>query len=313
MFLVDAHCDSILECYRRSRSLGIRSHEGHLDLPRLMEAGVKIQFFALFPETIYKPHWVLHRTLELLDFFWEQYEENKNTLQVIMSKKDLEECLCSDKIGAVLAVEGGEALEGDLRMLKIFYRLGVRSLGLTWNQRNEIADGVAEEATGGGLTRFGRQVVREMNKLGMLIDVSHLSERGFWDVLEVSEDPVIASHSNCREVWDHPRNLTDRQLMALAGKGGVVCINLVPGFLGPEGAGLGDFLDHIDHACDVVGDDYVGVGSDFDGTDVLIPEIPDVTKLFRIVEGLHQRGYAHTSIEKICGKNCLRVLKKVLR
>ncbi len=136
-----------------------------------------------------------------------------------------------------MTVEGGEPLEGEIRILRVLYRLGVRGLGLTWNNRNELADGVGEDRTGGGLTSLGRQVVQEMNRLGMFVDVSHLSEPGFWNVMELCTAPVIASHSNCSAVWNHPRNLTDRQIKAIAEHGGVIGVNLVPDFVGHPSAG----------------------------------------------------------------------------
>lgn len=313
MVFIDAHCDSISEAYRSQRALGVRSQKGHLDLPRLLEVGINIQFFALFPEAIYKPNRVLHRVLELLDFFWEQYEENRKVMQIITSKDDLEKCLLPGKIGVLLAVEGGETLEGDLRILRILHRLGIRSLGLTWNQRNEIANGIAESHTGGGLTKFGIQVIKEMNRLGMIIDVSHLAEKGFWDVLELSNAPIIASHSNCRALCNHPRNLTDAQIKGLAYRRGVICLNFVPKFLGPYGAGLEILLDHVEHVCNLVGDDYLGFGSDFDGTDSLIPEIQDVIHFPKIIKALRGRGFSEASIRKICGENCLRILNTVLK
>ncbi len=311
--LIDMHCDTILAVYRNQQPGGIYSHKGHLDLQRLLESGINIQFFALFPESIYRPGRSLHRVLEMLDFFWEQLEENFDLMDIIACKADLSKCLRTGKIGSLLAVEGGEVLEGELRILRVLYRLGIRSLGLTWNYRNEIADGVAENQTGGGLTKFGVQVIKEMNRLGMIIDVSHLAERGFWDVLELSNSPVIASHSNSRAVWNHPRNLSDEQIKGLAQNGGVVGINFVPDFLGPPGAGLDDLLKHIEHICTLVGDDFLGLGSDFDGTKTLISEIQDVTHLSRIVEALRKRGYPEESIRKISGENCLRVLTQVLQ
>jgi membrane dipeptidase len=173
------------------------------------------------------------------------------------------------------------------------YRLGVRLLTLTWNQRNQIADGIGESRTGSGLTEFGLKVIDEMNDLRMLIDVSHLSETGFWDVIKKSNDPIIASHSNCYALCPHLRNLKDEQIKAIADKGGVIGITFVP-------------------IVEKVGVDYVGLGSDFDGTDGLPLGLEGVDKIPNITEELLDRGYKEREIEKILGGNFLRVFKEVV-
>jgi membrane dipeptidase len=309
--VIDLHCDTVLKAFQENSTLAAMSSTGHLDLRRMHQAGVKIQFYALFPgiASYMSP---LKQALILSDFFWEQYQENRQTMQLITSHQSLIEVVNSKKSGAFLTVEGGEVLEGDLRMLRVLYRMGVRSLCLTWNNRNEIADGVAETQTGGGLTLFGRDVVREMNRLGMVIDVSHIAEKGFWDVLEISDAPVIASHSNSRAVWDHPRNLSDDQIKGIAQKEGVIGLNFVADFLGVPGSGLDQLMRHIDHICDLVGDDYLAFGSDFDGTDNLLAGIKDVTIYPEIISYLKKRNYKDTTIRKICGENSLRVLQKIL-
>lgn len=309
--IVDMHCDSILAAYVNRYSLAEPGLKGHLDLPRLRQAGVKIQFFALFPGIA--PYMnPLQQVLLLGDFFWEQLTSGAGCWDVITSRRQLLDVLHGEKGGAVLTVEGGEALQGNLRLLNVLYRLGVRSLCLTWNNRNEIADGVNEMQTGGGLTSFGRDVVIEMNRLGMLIDVSHLSERGFWDVLELSDAPVIASHSNCRAVWDHPRNLTDDQIRGIAQKGGIVGINFVAELVGPPGCGLEYLYRHFEHICSLVGDDYLGFGSDFDGTERLVGGVKDVSSFKEIIAMLHRNGYSEATLRKICSDNCVRLLKQVL-
>ncbi len=311
MICVDMHCDSVSEAYKSGRSLAKTSGHGHVDLPRLRQAGIKVQFFALFPDRVYYPGRTLQQVLRLLDYATESFREDAG-ITVIRTRHDLQRCLATETLGAVLTVEGGEPLEGEIRILRALYHLGVRGLGLTWNNRNELADGVAEGQTGGGLTGFGRQVVQEMNRLGMIIDVSHLSEPGFWNVLELSSVPVIASHSNCSAVWDHRRNLKDCQIKAIAEKQGMVGVSLVPQFVGPQGAGLSALIEHIDHICSLVGDEYVGFGSDFDGSEDLICGVDDVTDFPVLVDCLRGRGYSEDSVARICGRNCLRVLEAVL-
>lgn len=310
MILIDMHCDTILKVYENQLK-GSSEKYNHINPTKLHAAGIDIQFFAIFAHTLSAPTF-LHKVLKLIDFYYQYIEYNNTFFIPLISKKDIFKCLNNDKIGAFLTIEGGEVLEGDVQILRVLYHLGVRGLGLTWNHRNQIADGVEERQTGGGLTRFGREIVKEMNRLGMVIDVSHLSEKGFWDVLELSATPVIASHSNCSSIWNHPRNLTDEQIKGLAQKKGIIGLNFVPEFLGPPGANLNDLLKHIDHLCSLVGDDFLGFGSDFDGTDAIIPEIKDASYYPVIIEALYRLGYSDITIRKICGENCLRVLDSIL-
>lgn len=309
--IIDGHCDSILDVVRNKRSLLERSNESHLDFPRMKEAGVKVQFFAAFIESEFKPERSLKRALQIIDVFYEEIDKSSD-LSLVTSYADIMKTIEEGKIGALLAIEGGEALADDLGVLRILYRLGVRSLGLTWNQRNSIADGVGERISGGGLTTFGREVVKEMNKLGMLIDVSHLAETGFWDVLTETSQPIIASHSNAYGVCQHPRNLTDSQILALAENGGVMGMNFAPDFISNQHPSLAKLLDHIDYIANLAGIDVIGLGSDFDGIDSTPEGLEDVTKLPCLTEGLLKRGYSEEDVKKILGQNFLRVIKEVM-
>jgi membrane dipeptidase len=194
------------------------------------------------------------------------------------------------------------------------YKLGVRLLTLTWNQRNQIADGAGESRTGSGLTEFGLKVIGEMNNLGMLIDVSHLSETGFWDVIKRSNAPIVASHSNCYALCPHLRNLKDEQIKAIADKGGVIGITFVPNFLTQEKrkTTVEDVAKHIDYLVEKAGVDYVGLGSDFDGTGGLPLGLEGVDKIPNITEELLNQGYKEKDIKKILGENFLRVFKEVV-
>ncbi|WP_088553050.1 dipeptidase [Calderihabitans maritimus] len=311
-FLVDTHCDTLGEIIKGKRTLGEESCLGHVDLPRLEKAGIDLQFFAAFVEPHYKPWGSLFRLMQLIDVFHRELEKNANKMGLILSAEDIHDLKDKNKIGALLAVEGGEALGGELGVLRLLFKLGVRSLGLTWNQRNEIADGIGEGGSAGGLSSFGRQVVKEMNRLGMLVDVSHLAIRGFWDVLEVSQDPVIASHSNCYSLCPHPRNLLDEQIKGLAEHGGVISITFAPQFLDQNEATVEKVLEHIEYACTLVGAEHVGIGSDFDGIDNTPKGLEDVTKLSLVIEGLLRRGFHWSEVQNIMGGNVLRILRQVL-
>ncbi len=308
--VVDAHCDVLTALEREKRRLGEQSGAGHVDLPRLKEGGVDIQFFAAYISPPYIPR-ALTRALALIDRFYTELGENSREIMLVKSFADIQDALARGKIAAVLAVEGGEALHGSLEVLRILYHLGVRCLTLTWNHRNEIGDGVLEERTRGGLTRFGVEVVREMNRLNMLVDVSHLSEAGFWDVLEVSSKPVIASHSNCRRLCGHPRNLTDEQIKSLASAGGVMGLCFYPEFVHDREPSLSKVLDHIDHVVEIAGINCVGLGSDFDGFAGALFGLEDVRRLPALTEGLLQRGYGEDEVKKILGENFLRLLRDI--
>jgi membrane dipeptidase len=310
----DGHCDTILEVINHKRSLGSRTLVGHLDIPRMKEGGVDVQFFAVFIEDIYKPDRSLKRTLQLIDCFYKEIEKNQDDISLVTNYNQIEEVNSAGKIAAILSIEGGEALEGDLGVLRVLYKLGVRLLTLTWNQRNQIADGIGESRTGSGLTKFGLKVIDEMNRLGMLIDVSHLSETGFWDVIKRSKAPIVASHSNCYALCPHLRNLKDEQIKALADKGGVIGITFVPNFLTQEKrkTTVGDVVKHIDYLVEKVGVDYIGLGSDFDGTGGLPLGLEGVDKVPNITGELLDRGYKEKDIKKILGENFLRVFKEVV-
>jgi membrane dipeptidase len=310
----DGHCDTILEIINHKRTLGKRASTGHLDIPRMKEGGLDVQFFAVFIEDIYKPDSSLKRTLQLIDCFFREIEKNQDDISLVTNYNQIEEANKARKIAAILSIEGGEALEGDLGVLRVLYGLGVRLLTLTWNQRNQIADGIGEFRTGSGLTEFGLKVIDEMNDLRMLIDVSHLSETGFWDVIKRSKAPIVASHSNCYALCHHLRNLKDEQIKALANKGGVIGITFVPNFLTQEKrkTTIKDVVAHIDYLVEKAGIDCVGLGSDFDGTGALPLGLEGVDKIPNITEELLNQGYKEKDIKKILGENFLRVFKEVV-
>ncbi len=309
--VLDAHCDTLYAIMEGQREDLGPSDIGHVDVPRLRAGGVDVQFFACWIPSEYKPDRGLKAALKLLDIAHLELERREDIL-LILSRADVDRARAEGKVGVLLSIEGGEAVEDDLAYLRTLYRLGVRSICLTWNQRNLLADGVAEAETGGGLTNLGREVVREMNRLGMIVDVSHLSEAGFWDVLEVSSHPVIASHSNARAVCPHPRNLSDDQIRALAQAGGVMGMNFSRLFVDPKRHTLERVLDHIDHVVELVGPEHVGLGSDFDGIDETPEGLEDVSRMGNITAGLLARGYDEESVRLILGGNFLRVMERVM-
>lgn len=313
LIVVDGHCDTILEMFKTNRSLKNHSVDGHVDLQRLIEGGVRVQFFAAFIESIYKPFNCLTRVMQLIDYFYHQIEACDDLIRVGLSKTKIKKYIRDGKLVAILGIEGGEALNGDLSVLRNLYRLGVRLLGLTWNQRNQLADGADENNTGGGLTKFGVQVVKEMNRLGMMIDLSHISERGFWDVLEKSSDPVIVSHANCYKLCNHQRNLKDEQIKALAAKGGMMGMSFVPEFLGAGNTDIDDLVNHIVHVAGLVGTDILALGSDFDGINQTTKGLEDCTCYPSITGKLLERGFTKNEVRAIMGKNMLRFINLVIK
>lgn len=254
------------------------------------------------------PERSLMRSMELLDAFYRELGENKERVVLATTAAEVVNAKKDGRVSAMLAIEGGEAIEGNLAALRMLHRLGVRLFGLTHNYRNKIADGMGEARTGSGLTEFGVELIGELNRLGIIVDVSHLSDLGFWDVVEVSKDPIIASHSNARGLCDHLRNLTDDQVKAVAERGGVVGVNFYPEVVHEE-ATLGRVLDHFDY---LVGADHVGIGSDYDGMRQPPAGLEDVSKMPNITRGLVSRGYSEDEIVKILGGNFLRVFKEVI-
>lgn len=310
----DGHCDTLMRVLEGKCQLDQRSAEGHIDLPRLRDGGITAQVFAIFIEDAYLPAGACRQTLRMLDAFYGQLQQNGESLLLALRAADVERAKAEDKVAAILGIEGAESLEGDLGLLRMFHRLGVRLLTVAWSRRNQAADGVYEVRTAGGLTRFGVQLVEECNKLGIILDISHLAPAGVQDVLKISSAPVVASHSNAYALCPNPRNLNDEQLVALADKGGVVGVTFVPAFITEkrEDASLERLLDHIDHIVSVVGIDHVGLGSDFDGFSPPPPVgLEDVTCMPNITAGLVTRGYSPEDVGKVLGGNFLRVFRQV--
>lgn len=321
--VVDSHCDTILQWLgddpfrgkTEPLSFGELNSRGQIDYPRMVEGGVDVQIFAVYTEPQFKEGpLALKRAMQMIDKF--QCEMEKNPDKVIFARKtdDIHKAVKENMVAAILSLEGGEPICGDLSVLRMIYRIGVRGITLTWNQRNMIADGVGEKRTNSGLTCFGVQLIEEMNRLGMFIDVSHLSDSGFYDVIATSKKPIIASHSNCRALVNHPRNLTDNQIEAIGKNGGVIGVVFSPGFIDsdPNKQSVDRLLDHVDHIRDLIGVEHIGIGSDFDGFPGLPKGLEDVTKMPNITKGLIGKGYSETEVRKILGENYLRLFKEVI-
>jgi membrane dipeptidase len=272
---------------------------------------VDVQFFACYVPVAQQRHGAATHALARLDQLHLLAERLPEQFVIARTAADIEAAKANGRIAGILGLEGAEALDASLGLLRQYYRLGVRNLGLAWNHRNAACDGVGERRTGGGLTEFGVQVVEECNRLGILLDLSHLAPAGVRDVLAVSRHPVIASHSNARALRDHPRNLTDEQLTAIAEQGGVVGVTFVDAFLAQPGqATLDDVIAHIEYMLQRIGPDHVAIGSDFDGCDPPA-ELADVTRYPAVTAALQARGHAEATIRKVLGENYLRIFHTV--
>jgi membrane dipeptidase len=292
--------------------MGVRSSLGHVDIPRLLEGGVDCQVFAISSERSRLPSYPLRTALEMIDRFYIECGKTPDYIAPIKCYDDILKASKDGKVAAMLSIEGADVIEGKADLLRIFHRLGVRMVGLVHSIRNLLADGVADRRSKGGLSVLGVEAVELMERLGVIIDVSHLNDEGYWDLVEITQKPFIASHSNARAVCNHPRNMDDDMIRALAERGGVMGMNFAPNFVHPTTATVERMVDHIDYITELVGPDYIGLGSDFDGIPFTPVGLEDVTKMPNITKELVKRDYSPNDIKKILGENHLRLFKKVL-
>ena len=329
--VIDTHNDSIVAHVRRgNQSFADPSkkgpgHEGviswlrgpldpmrspaevQLNFPKMRAGGVDCAFFHVDVSRAWKNH--LAYALDGHGFFLAELAAQRDSVRVVRSSQDVLDAKQQGRIAAVLAIENSDACERSLNVLAMLHQLGVRSMGLTHNLRSDAADGNYEDRTQGGLTRFGVAMVQAMNRLGMIVDISHISERGFYDTLETSTKPLLASHSCCKALCEHSRSLTDEQIKAMAHHGGSIGVTFVPEFVHPTEPTPERVVDHIDHIVQLVGPDFAALGSDFDGGGTVLG---DATELPLITEGLLRRGYREEDIEKILGLNHLRVIRDTM-
>jgi membrane dipeptidase len=332
--VIDTHNDITSAITDDGFDMGAKDTSGknQTDIPRMKEGGLDADFFAIYVAAKYaKEGGAARRALDMIDGVYEQARRHPESLEMAFTSDDIRRIHKADKIASLMGIEGGHAIEDSLSALRQFYRLGVRYMTLTHTNTNNWADSAGginnpAEKRHGGLSDFGREVVREMNRLGMMVDVSHVADDTFQDVIETTQAPVIASHSSCRALTSVPRNLTDDMLKALAKNRGVVMINFYNGFINTEYARPGTqapakpanaatmemLIQHFEHAIKVAGIDHVGIGSDFDGVDGMLPGgMEDVSKLPAITYELLKRGYSDADVKKVLGENMLRVMAEV--
>jgi membrane dipeptidase len=354
--LIDGHNDLPWE-YRESvnrkfSKLDVSKPQPQLmtDIPRLREGGVGGQFWSVYVPADFEGADAVPATLEQIDVVYELLRLHPETFELALTADDVERVFASGKIASLIGMEGGHSIASSLATLRMFYRLGARYMTLTHGRNTPWADSATDDPVASGLTEFGREVVREMNWLGMLVDLSHVSPATMHDALDTAAAPVIFSHSSARAICDHPRNVPDDVLKRLPANGGVVMVTFVPPFVSTkvmehgrrreaeerrlrgEGltteaveerlrswdasnpaprATLAQVADHIDHIRKVAGIDHIGLGSDFDGITSVPDGLEDVSKFPALTRELLSRGYGDEDIQKILGRNVLRVMRSV--
>ena len=312
--MADTHNDFIYQVYSKGVRIEARNPGTHSDLPKFRDGFVDLQVFAVWiPMKEVKNSYGF--TKSQISSLKNMASENSGEFEFAYSYADIVRITGEGKLCGLIGIEGGTAIGNDAGRVKEFFDLGVRYIGLTWNNSNLIASSAKDETEGkkkGGLTDFGKEVIAVMNETGMLIDVSHLGEKSFWDVVSLSKDPVIASHSNCYALNPHYRNLTDEQISAIAEKGGYIGVNFYDKFLVRKGpADIEDVVNHIDHLRKTGGIDCIGIGADFDGGISPPSGLEDVTKYPELTKRLLEKGYSEEEVRKILGGNFLRVFKQV--
>ena len=349
--IFDGHNDTLLNLYEKNRGKGrsffVESDIGHIDLPRARKGNFIGGFFAIFVPTpgVAEPpedasdkdlvsqflesrmtpvdhQHALAETLAMARLMFDLESEAAGQVKVVTNAEELGKCIDAGVLAMIFHIEGAEAIDEGLDALYVLYEAGLRSVGIVWSRPNAFGNGVpfsfpGSPDTGEGLTAAGRDLVRTCNELGIMLDLSHLNEKGFWEVAALSDRPLVATHSSVHAICPSPRNLTDEQMIAIRDSGGVMGINFHVGFLREDGEQdddmpLNDLVHHIDYAVNLIGADHVVLGSDFDGA--LMPkEWGDVTGLPEIVDLLRGKGYTDGEISKIGYENWLRVLNATWR
>ncbi len=332
MKVVDMHCDTILELYKKQafgKKGSLIDNDLQLDLNKMIQGDYLLQNFAMFTQLKKVENPVLYVN-KLIDLYYNELEKNREIIRPVFKYQDIADNIKDGKLSAMLTLEEGAVVNNDLAMLRNYYRLGVRMITLTWNYPNGIGypnvdlsnqkykyEDLFKINTTDGLTEFGIEYIKEMERLGIIIDVSHLSDAGFYDVLKHTTKPFVASHSNARSVCAVARNMSDEMIRELAWRGGVIGINYLGDFLTTNDVGnnrstIDDIIKPIKHIRDVGGIDCIGLGSDFDGIDDNL-EIENASKLPKLEVALKNAGFSIEDIEKIFYKNVLRVYQEILK
>ncbi|MCC3867795.1 dipeptidase [Terrisporobacter mayombei] len=323
MKIVDFHCDTISQLYdirESGENINLKQNRLHLDIEKMKKGDYMLQVFASYVDlrSNNKP---LESCLSYIDLLYDEIEKNKDDIGIAYTYKDILTNIENNKMSALLSIEEGGVCKGNLSLLRDFYRLGVRMMTLTWNYENELAypNGCfydKEKNERKGLKEKGFKFINEMESLGIIIDVSHLSDDGIYDVYNNTSKPFIASHSNARNVCSHQRNLTDDMIKKIGERGGLIGVNFYSSFLNnnyksSDISKIEDIINHIKYISNVSGIDCVGIGSDFDGIDCPL-EFENSSKMQLIYDEMKKSGFREEDIEKVFYKNALRLFKELI-
>ncbi len=322
MNFVDLHCDTI--CLVMNKGQNLRDSSGHLNLRRMKEAGYCLQTFAMFVP-LRRTNAPCKLALDMIDAYQEQLRQNEDLIRPVYCWEEIQKNKKEGKMSALLSLEEGEICEGSLENLENFYRLGVRMMTFTWNYDNSLAapndvrgPGFGRPQLERGLTPKGLEFLARMEQLGIVVDVSHLGDRGFYDVCEHATKPFIASHSNARSVCGHVRNLTDDMLRKIGERGGVAGLNFCADFVDPEGesgkrtfSSLEYLVRHARHMANAGGIESVALGSDYDGIEDSL-ELSNCSKMPLLAEALKKGGFTESQVDKILSENAMRLFRELL-
>lgn len=304
---IDAHCDTISLVLDDGLTFVAGDARSQLDLPRLRAGGVGIQVLACWNEPEYAHHAAFARCMAKIGTFHQM--ARRENLRLVTTRAGLDD----PELAFVLSLEDAAPCMGSVVHLEALYAAGVRMIGLTWNGRNELADGVGVGPKPGGLTEAGRTLVARMEELGIVVDLAHVSEPSFWDALEACSGPVAVSHANAHAVHQHRRNLSDDQIRAIAARGGVVGVTYVPAFLSANPSSVADVVRHVQHMVEVGGIGVVGLGSDFDGIAHPPAGLEHVGCVPNLTAALLEAGFSDDDVRAILRENWLRVFRAVWR
>ena len=301
---IDGHCDTLTETY--DKTCTISNQEFCFNTVDANSYKPVIQMMATYIDPKYNNGF--KRANEVIDY----YLKNKENTILIKEKNDIDEVLNNKKIGVMLTIENGKAIEDNLNNIDVLYSKGVRVMSINWNEDNLLGTGALTKSKT-GLTKLGKEYVKRLEQKNIIIDISHSSEATFWDVMKNTEKTIVATHSCCYNLCNHPRNLKDDQIKAIAKRGGIVGICFCSPFLNEsKQASVDDIVKHISYVINLVGEDYVGLGTDFDGVteEYLVTNITKIKDMKLLIEKLKDYGYSETCINKIMGENWLRVILK---
>lgn len=307
MFIVDGHCDTIQVALDRNADLEEESLS--FNLKQAMQKAPILQMTAAYISPKYEKSF--QRAYNIINHFEKQLKKYPEELLQVKTKEDILKVEQEKKIGCLLTIENGRAIEDKLENIEYFYKKGVKVMSITWNEDNLLGCGALTQQ-GNGLTEFGKQYVQKLNEKKMIVDVSHSSEKTFWDAMKINERPIVATHSCCYSLCQHPRNLKDEQIKQIARNDGIVGICYCTNFLSEIGiAGTKEIAKHIAYIANLVGVNYVGLGSDFDGLDEneIPTDLKNIGQIENLIQELRKIGFQEDEIEKIMGKNWIRTLE----